>query len=70
MESKIVGFILLVMGGLSVVRPDILMRCQIWNQRVIMGAKYEPGPRTYKIVRFMGVLFMLLGFLAIAGISD
>ena len=68
MESKIVGFILLVAGGLMVVKPDILIRFQIWTQRVIMGAKYEPGQRTYKIMRFVGVIFTLLGFLAIVGI--
>ena len=68
MESKIVGFILLVAGGLMVVKPDILIRFQIWTQRVIMGAKYEPSQRTYKIARFIGVLFVLLGLLAITGI--
>ena len=70
MESQIVGFILLVAGGLMAVRPDILMRFQIWTQRIIMGAKYEPSQRTYKITRFMGVLFVLLGLLAIVGILD
>ena len=70
MESQIVGFILLVAGGLMAVRPDILMRFQIWTQRIIMGAKYEPSQRTYKIIRFMGVLFVLLGLLAIVGILD
>jgi len=68
MESKIVGFILLVIGGLNVARPDILIRFQIWTQRIIMGAKYEPSQRTYKITRFIGVLFVLLGLLAITGI--
>jgi len=68
MESKIVGFILLVVGGLAMVRPDVFMRFQIWTQRVIMGAKYEPSQRTYKIMRFVGVIFTLLGFLAIVGI--
>ena len=70
MESKIVGFILLVIGGLTVVRPDILMRFQIWTQRVIMGAKYEPSRRTYSVMRFMGVIFVLMGFLAITGLIE
>jgi len=70
MESKIVGFILLVVGGLAMVRPDVFMRFQIWTQRIIMGAKYEPGQRTYKIMRFVGVIFTLLGFLAIVGILE
>jgi len=68
MESKIIGFILLVIGGLNIIRPNILVHFQIRIQRVIMGAKYEPGQRTYKIMRFVGVIFTLLGFLAIVGI--
>ncbi|MBI2109165.1 MAG: hypothetical protein HYT93_03230 [Parcubacteria group bacterium] len=70
MESTIVGFILLVAGGLMVVRPDILIQFQIWTQRVIMGAKYEPSQRTYNITRFIGVIFVLLGFLAIVGFIE
>lgn len=70
MESKIIGFILLVVGGFLVVRADIFMRFQIWTQRIIMGAKYEPSQRTYKITRFIGVLFVLLGFLAIVGFIE
>ncbi|HEY4510148.1 MAG TPA: hypothetical protein VJC15_04170 [Candidatus Paceibacterota bacterium] len=68
MEAKIIGFILLVIGGLSAARPDILIRFQIWTQRVVMGATYEPGQRTYKIMRFVGVILALVGFLAIVGI--
>lgn len=67
-ESQIVGFILLVVGGLNVVRPDILIKFQIWTQRVIMGARYEPSTRTHKIVRIMGVAFVALGFFAITGV--
>jgi len=70
MESQIIGFIFLVIGGLAVARTDILMRFQIWTQRVIMGAKYEPSRRTYNITRFLGILFVLLGFLAIVGFLE
>ena len=62
-----VGFILMVFGGLQAVRPDIMMRFQIWTNRVVMGAKYEPSARTYKIVRWFGVFFVLLGLLVITG---
>ncbi|MDO8571521.1 MAG: hypothetical protein Q7R79_02490 [bacterium] len=68
MESRIVGFMLLVVGGLNVVRPDILMRFQIWSNRVIMGAKYEPSARTYLIVRITGSVFILLGLLALTNL--
>lgn len=67
-ESQIVGLILLIVGGLNVVRPELLLRFQTWSQRVIMGAKYEPGQRTYKVVRIIGAVFMVLGLLAITEI--
>lgn len=66
-ESQIVGLVLLILGGLQVVRPDLMIRYQVWSQRVIMGAKYEPSDRTYKVVRIIGVLILLLGFLAVTG---
>ena len=67
MEQYAVGFILMVFGALQAIRPDIMMRFQIWTNRVIMGAKYEPSERTYKITRFFGAFFMVLGLLVIKG---
>ena len=64
-EETLVGFIFLVLGGLQAIRPDILLGFQTWTQRVVMGAKYEPGPRTYTIVRSLGVAFSVLGLLLI-----
>jgi len=67
MEQTLVGFILLAIGGLNVVRPDILLRFQVWVQRTVMGARYEPSRRTYTIVRLLGAVFMLLGLVNITG---
>jgi len=68
MEQYIVGFVLLVFGGLNVVRPDLMVRFQVWSQRVIMGAQYVPSERTYKVNRIFGVLFVLLGLLVVTGV--
>ena len=67
-ENIIAGFVLICWGVLNVVKPGLLIRFQIWSQRVIMGAKYEPSERTYNVVKIMGVIFILLGMLAITGI--
>ena len=67
MEQYIVGFVLLVFGGLNVVRPDLMVRFQVWSQRVIMGAQYVPSERTYKVNRMFGVVFVLLGLLVVTG---
>ena len=67
MEQYIVGFVLLVFGGMNVVRPDLMVRFQVWSQRVIMGAQYVPSERTYKVNRMFGVVFVLLGLLVVTG---
>jgi hypothetical protein len=68
MERVFVGFILMVIGGLYTVRPDLLLKFQVWTQRTIMGAKYVPSKKTYKIVRYFGILFLILGLFVITGI--
>ncbi|MDP2669041.1 MAG: hypothetical protein Q8P07_04380 [bacterium] len=67
MEQYIVGFILMVFGGMNAVRPDIMVGFQVWSQRTIMGAQYIPSARTYKIVRGLGAFFIVLGLLVITG---
>lgn len=69
-ESIIVGVILLVFGGLNVIQPDILMRFQVWSQCVIMGARYEPSARTYRITRVIGAALVVLGLLAVTGVIE
>lgn len=66
-EGQIVGFILLILGGLQAARPDIFMRFQIWTQKVIMGAEYVPSNRTYNILRSIGVSLFIIGLLALTG---
>lgn len=69
-EQVIVGFIFLVFGGLNVVRPDLMLRFQVWSQRIIMGAQYIPSERTYTVIRMFGVFFVLAGFLVITGMFE
>jgi hypothetical protein len=68
MERLIPGFVLLVIGGLYAVRPDLMIRFQVWTQKVILGATYIPSSRTYKITRGLGVVLVILGLLVITGI--
>jgi len=60
-----VGFVFLILGGVGVVRTDLVMQFQIWSNRVIMGAQYVPSRRTYAIVRGFGILFVLFGLTVI-----
>ena len=67
MEQTLVGFFFLLLGGINAVRPDIMLNFQVWGNRVLLGAKYEPGPRTYTIMRIFGAFFMVIGLLVITG---
>jgi hypothetical protein len=66
-EQLIVGFILTILGGLNVVRPYFMVRLQVWTQRVIMGAQYVPSQRTFKAIRIIGVILMIMGLINLAG---
>ena len=68
MEQYIVGFVLLVFGGVNAVRPDFMVRFQIWSQRRIMGAQFIPSERTYRVNRLFGAFSVLLGLLVITGV--
>ena len=68
LPGVVAGFLVMVLGGMMAVRPDIMMRLQIWTQRVIMGAQYIPSKRTYKMMRFIGATVMVVGLAVIVGI--
>jgi hypothetical protein len=68
-ERIITGLTLMILGGLQAIRPDIMLRFQTWTQRIIMGARYEPGPRTHRITRIAGAAFLILGLTLMAGIA-
>lgn len=70
MESIIVGVIFIIFGGLTVIYPSVLLRFQIWTQRVIMRAEYIPSRRTYTRVRIVGAFLLIIGLLALLGILD
>jgi hypothetical protein len=67
---QIVGFVFLIIGGFYALRPDIVMRFQIWTQRVILGAEYKPSTRTYTIMRGVGVVFVVIGLLVFAKVIE
>ena len=68
MVTTIVGFWLLVLGGVAAVRPDLMVRFQVWTQRVVMGSQLIPSQRTHTVNRGFGVFLSLIGLLLITGI--
>lgn len=67
-EQVIVGFLLSILGGFQAVRPDLFLRFQIWTNRVILGADFQPSGRTKTIVRVIGALIMVLGLAVLTGL--
>ncbi len=68
MVTSIVGLFLLVLGGTTAIRPDLMVRFQVWTQRTIMGSQLIPSQRTYTVNRGFGVFLSLIGLLLITGI--
>lgn len=62
MTDKLVpGIFIFTVGGFYVVRADLILKFQIWVSRKVYGLKIEPSERTYKMYRFVGALFMVMG---------
>ena len=70
MESITPAIIFILFGGLSLLYPSLLLRFQIWTQKIIMKAQYIPSRRTYIVVRIMGAIFLALGIFALFGILN
>lgn len=61
MEAKIIGVVGMAFGALYFLFPAIPIHFQIWTQRVIAGATWEPSARTYLRMRLLGAVFLILG---------
>ena len=66
MESKLlvevlVGVLLAFIGLVEALSPQMMVKFQIWTQRVVLGATYIPSARTYTFIRYLGIFFLALG---------
>ena len=64
-DPRIVGFILIVIGGFQAVRPDLMLAFQKWVYRRLMGAQFEWSGRTKNVVRSIGAAIMIMGLLVV-----
>jgi len=55
----VIGF--LIPGLLFMIKPDWLLKLQIWSSEKFMGAKYIPSKKTEMIVFMIGAVFTILG---------
>jgi len=59
------GWLIVALGILGILKPDISIRYKIWEQRVFFGAEYKPSSRTHKTIRFIGVFITIMGIIFI-----
>lgn len=57
----VTGFILVVVGGINVVKPAIMVELQRWISQNIYGAEYKPSAKTYKVQKLLGIFFLIMG---------
>ena len=61
MEDLIVSALLLSLGILYMVMPDLAIKFQIWQTKKILGAKLSPSKRTETAYRVIGLILFLIG---------
>lgn len=67
-ENLIVSAIFFLYAALAILKPDWLVKWQIWMNKKILGATFTPSQRTYQVYRGMGVLFACIAVLIIFGV--
>ena len=60
LRLMLVGGVFAVMGLLFALKPDWMIKTQIWFDKVILDAKFIPSKKTTFVFRIMGVLFIIL----------
>ena len=54
--------IFILLGMLGLLRPDLMVKLQIWQTKVILKAKFIPSKKTYFIYRVIfGMPFLFIG---------
>ena len=64
----IAELVLFILGVFMILCPKVLVRFQVWSQRVLMKAQYIPSQRTYTVVRIIGVLLVIIGLAVAIGV--
>jgi hypothetical protein len=51
--------IFLILGLMSLIKPDLILKYYIWYMRTVMGIKVTPTKRTRTFLRVFGIFFLL-----------
>lgn len=66
----VTGILFVILGGLSVIRPELSMRMRTWLVRTLTGAQFIPTERTLNLYRIVGVAFVVIGLFMVTQINN
>ncbi len=69
-ETIVVASIFILYAFVAGVKPDWLVRWQVWSNKKVLGAKFVPSKKTYKVYRAMGILFAGMAVLVMFGVIE
>lgn len=55
------SLIFIIWGGLSILKPELVLKFRAWLAKKIYAADYKFSQKTITIQRFFGILFILIG---------
>lgn len=56
-----------IVGLLNLVKPTLVLNLKVFMANHIYGAELKPSDKTLKIQRVLGIIFLILGVLALTG---
>jgi hypothetical protein len=52
-------------GLIALIKPEWLLKWEIWQQKIFMGAKFIPSKKTVIITRILGAIFAAFGLFSL-----
>ncbi len=62
-KNLVIGVLFLIWGGVSLLRPEIIIKFRQLIAKKIFGVKYETSARTLVVQRIMGLLFIAVALI-------
>jgi hypothetical protein len=59
----VIGFLFVVLGGLSVVDPKKAWSIRTYIGRKFFGVTYKPSKKTFQLYKYLGIVYIVIGLL-------
>jgi len=64
-ESVLVSMVFLFLGGVNLLKPELMVKLRVWTTRVFLRAKLEPSNKTRLVYRIVGAVFVVIGMVSL-----